>query len=68
MDTATLTINDVESLNQDAALAYVNELGIKAADVKALVLNNVAPSMPQTGQSVLMDSSLHLLSQVHTGS
>ena len=40
-DTATLTINDVESLNQDAALAYVNELGIKAADVKALVLNNV---------------------------
>lgn len=45
-DTATLTINDVESLDQDAALAYVKELGTNAASVKVLVLKNVQNVAP----------------------
>lgn len=39
--TGTLTISNVDYLNQAAALAYVKELGTKSADVKVLVINNV---------------------------
>ena len=39
--TKTLTINNIDTLNQDVALAYAKELGTKASDVQNLKINNV---------------------------
>ena len=45
-ETGTLTIRNIDSLDQTAALNYVKELGTKSADVKALVIASVKEIAP----------------------